>query len=265
METFDISVDGFSGPLDLLCSLVESRQMEASRIKVAHLVRIYGAYLARTRRASVETIAEFFFMVAGLLLEKTHALLPGEAPPSDEDDVSPADEEAFLETLARDRPYREASRWLWEKLERESRSFRRVAGEGAQAPSGEVEYDIGDLYFLSRVWWGLFERYTRSRSADRRMREELEDADWDGFTESPPDEAQIETRIEELEGCLERENEIFLSVLCRAARSIKLLVVTLLALLEMCRMGKISIEQEAIFADVKILAKPGESRRPDGV
>ena len=35
----------------------------------------------------------------------------------------------------------------------------------------------------------------------------------------------------------------------------KTLVVTLLTLLEMCRMGKIRIEQETLFADVTILAK----------
>ena len=163
-EVFEVSVDGFSGPLDLLCHLVESRQMQASRIKVAHLVRIYGAYLARTRSASAETIAEFFFMAAGLLLEKTRSLLPESAPDAgmDIEDPEPdVDEEALLETLARYRPYREAARWLWERREREMRYFRRVVeeDEAPEAPRPEeLEYDIGDLYFLSRVWWGLFER-----------------------------------------------------------------------------------------------------------
>jgi len=123
-EVFEVSIDGFSGPLDLLCHLVESRQMQASRIKVAHLVRIYGAYLARTRSASAETIAEFFFMAAGLLLEKTRSLLPESAPGAGtdgEDLDSDIDEEAFLETLARYRPYREAARWLWGRRERGAR------------------------------------------------------------------------------------------------------------------------------------------------
>ena len=110
MEAFDISVEGFSGPLDLLCTLVESRQMEASRIKVRQLVRIYGVYLARTKRASVETIAEFFYMAAGLLLSKTRSLLPGAEPELEEE--LEVDEEAIMETLVRYRPYHAASRWL---------------------------------------------------------------------------------------------------------------------------------------------------------
>ena len=67
-EAFNISVEGFSGPLDLLCSLVESRQFQASQLKITQLVRIYGVYLARTQHASVDTLVEFFYMVAGLLL-----------------------------------------------------------------------------------------------------------------------------------------------------------------------------------------------------
>lgn len=273
-ESFDVSIEGFSGPLDLLCHLVESRQMQASRIKVTHLVRIYGAYLARTRAASVETIAEFFFMVAGLLLEKTRSLLPEPVRDTEEggeDHEDPGlDEEAFLETLARYRPYREAARWLWERREREMRFFRRCAGDdeksegsdpdpsgsGEAPPAEDWEYDIGDLYLLSRVWWGLFERYSRSRSRDRAaLWDEVEDAGWSGIPEALPEGSQIQTRIGELEDRLAHEAVLSLEALCGAARSIKLLVVTLLALLEMCRMGKIRIEQETLFADVTILAK----------
>ena len=259
-ESFDISIDGFSGPLDLLCHLVESRQMQASRIKVAHLVRIYGAYLARTRAASAETIAEFFFMAAGLLLEKTRSLLPVPVQDSGTDDGElGVDEDAFLETLARYRPYREAARWLWERREREMRHFCRILEEteSTDPPRTEdLEYDIGDLYFLSRVWWGLFERYSRSRSRERAgFWEDVEDSEWAGIPEALPEESQIQTRIGELEERLACETVLSLSALCGMARSVKLLVVTLLALLEMCRMGKIAIEQETLFSDVTILAK----------
>ena len=258
---FDVSVEGFSGPLDLLCHLVESRQLEASHIKVTQLVRVYGVYLARTQRVSAETLAEFFYMVAGLLLEKTRSLLPGaESVPITDEELMDVDEDAILETLARYRPYRSAYLWLAERREREARSFRRIADPSGKEPTGEPEYEVGDLYFLSRVWWGLFERYSEARARARKSQEDvdvdMDGPDWDGLPGALPDEAQIENRIGELEEYLAHEQVLFLSALCRAARSVKVLVVTLLALLEMCRMGKISIEQEALFADVKILAKP---------
>ncbi|MCR5346477.1 MAG: segregation/condensation protein A [Fretibacterium sp.] len=263
-EAFNISIEGFSGPLDLLCSLVESRQFQASRLRITQLVRIYGVYLARTRHASVDTLAEFFYMVAGLLLEKAHALLPRtdvfDDPVTDEE-LKSVDEEALMQSIERYRPYRAAYRWLAGRLEEESRCFRRLPGDETEDAQADVEYDVGGLYFMCRVWWGIYERYEQERKLRRAQLLEEDSADWDGFTNEPvPDEEQIQTRIAELEEQLQAEGTLFLSALCRAARSsvrgIRALVVTLLALLEMCRMGKISIEQEALFADVKVLAQP---------
>lgn len=254
-ESFEVSVEGFSGPLDLLCHLVESRQMQASRIKITYLVRIYGLYLAKNERASVEAIAEFFFMVAGLLLNKTRSLLPDFTADETEviEEETSVSEEEFLETLARYRPYRNAMAWLLEKRQREERSFRRILDQDVPLAE-EPEYDIGDLYFLARVWWGLFEKHSAKRTA---LKFEIMEGDevWDGIPEALPEGSQIERRIEELEGQLATETVLSLRALWETAPSVKLLVVTLLAVLEMCRMGKVSINQEALFSDVEIRAK----------
>lgn len=262
MEPFDISVAGFSGPLDLLCGLVESRQMEASRVSVTQLVRIYGAYLARERQAPVEAIAEFFWMVAGLLLQKARSLLPGAEPLPDVEEPleEELDEGALMEALARYRPYRAASRLLWDRLAQVERSFRRPPpDEGEEPIAPEARWGVGDLYLLARVWWGVYERHERAKGRERAQLELERGADWDGLGDPIPDEEQIQARIVELEARLAEEGELWLSALCRrVGPSVRALVMTLLALLEMCRMGKIDIAQEEPFADVKILARRAE-------
>ena len=55
---FDVTMEGFSGPLDLLCSLVESRAIAASRVRVSDVVRLYGAYLARGDVMTIREMAE---------------------------------------------------------------------------------------------------------------------------------------------------------------------------------------------------------------
>ncbi|NLL37078.1 MAG: segregation/condensation protein A [Fretibacterium sp.] len=254
-EALDVSIEGFSGPLDLLCHLVESRQIQASRIKVAHLVRVYGVYLAKTHKASVETIAEFFFMMAGLLLQKTRSLLP-EPPPEEseaEEDESFLNEDDFLEILARYRPYRNAAVWLLERKTETERSFRRVP-EADLEVSGDSEYDIGDIYFLARLWWALFEKYALLKHG--RLTDFSEEETWDGLPEALPEGSLIERRIEELEEQLKTRSVLSLRALWVLAPSVKNLVVTLLAILEMCRMGRTMIEQEVPFSDVTIRLKP---------
>ena len=128
---FVVSIEGFSGPLDLLCSLVESKKFAASRVKITQLIKIYGAYLANTKQASADILAEFFYMASGLLLEKTRALLPKADNLDlnlDEDiDINDIniDDDNIMERIARYRPYRKAFLWLAERLANESKSFRR--------------------------------------------------------------------------------------------------------------------------------------------
>jgi segregation and condensation protein A len=301
----EITIDGFSGPLDLLCHLVESRQMQAAKIKVAQLVRIYGAYLAKTQKASADALAEFFFMAAELLLQKTLSLLPSapeEEYPEDAEEDDPAGEEELMARLARYRPYRAATAWLEERKVRQDRCFRRIPdgqeqdGEILQSEvlqseilqseilqsevlqdevlQGEVfrsekilqseelrggrfqpewSYDIGDIYFLSRIWWGLIERASRRGG---RAEDILDPEDeWNGMPEALPEESQIQSRIEELEEKLAVNPTLSLNALWAGSPSVKTLVVTLLAVLEMCRMGKVIIEQETLFSDVRIHAK----------
>jgi len=262
-ESVEVVIEGFSGPLDMLCHLVESRQMQASKIKMTQLVRIYGAYLSKTQKASVETLAEFFFMVASLLLQKTISLLPTASPSEDPelwDDTGGAHEEGLeeemLERLARYRPYRTATAWLEDRKARQDRHYRRAVTE---EQSGEARYDIGDLYFLSRIWWGLLER----KLSDGRTTGIADDAydagddieEWDGMPSALPEESQIQGRITELEEKLALHSELSLNALWAISPSVQVLVVTLLAVLEMCRMGKTVIEQDIPFSDVKIRAK----------
>ncbi|MDR1978721.1 MAG: segregation/condensation protein A [Synergistaceae bacterium] len=252
-EIVEISIEGFSGPLDLLCHMVESRQMQASKIKVAQLVRIYGAYLAKTKKASVDTLVEFFFMAAELLLQKALALLPSAPEEQVEEDTElPIDEEELLERLARYRPYRAATAWLEERKTRQDRCYRRIVAD-EDVYQGEPIYDIGNLYFLSRIWWGLIDRKSASPKVDSG--DDFPEEEWDGMPEALPEESQIQGRIAELEEKLFESSELSLNALWALSPSVKVLVVTLLAVLEMCRMGKITIEQATLFSDVKIYAK----------
>lgn len=255
----EITIEGFSGPLDMLCHLVESRQMQASKIKVAQLVRIYGAYLLKTQKASVDALADFFFMAAELLLQKTLSLLPSAPLENEDEDFQATDEDAALmEKLARYRPYRAATAWLLERKARQDKCYRRLS---ETENTGEPIYEIGDIYFLSRVWWGLIERALPKKhdaqdinGLDLDLDIDSEEA-WDGVPEILPEESQIESRIAELEEKLRVLPFLSLISLWRVAPTIKTLVMTLLAVLEMCRMGKVTIEQETLFSDVTIRAK----------
>ncbi|MBR0256774.1 MAG: segregation/condensation protein A [Synergistaceae bacterium] len=248
ISDLNINIDGYSGPFDLLCSLVESRKFQVSGIKISQLIRIYGLYLVKTSQTPADTLAEFFSMTAGLLLEKTRSLLPGAENDFLPDSEIIPDEQRFMKSLERYRPYRKAYLSLAEKFESHSRSFRREITDSPREPEREIIIDGSGAYLLAKTWKSLQARHVESVSSRKLTADAESKADWDGFRED--DQQQIGVRVSEIEQLLEGSPSLNLHEIAG-----KNFVVTLLAVLELCRMGKAYIEQDELFADVRIITK----------
>jgi segregation and condensation protein A len=250
LSVFQAEVSGFSGPFDLLCYLVENRQLDAAGISVGQAVRIYGAYLANTRRVSVAVVSEFLTLAASLVLNKIRSLLPGKTA-GGEDEPSGMEEMALDEydvegKLSRYRPYRKAALLLWNRKEKQDLVFFR--------PSSEEEgqsWDLGNLYGLCSLWWDLLEEKRASCPSGKTSCMDRDD-DWEGMPVPLPDEEQIDMKISEIMGILHNVPAVSFSHLLGNSRSVRVFVVTLLSLLEMSRMGRIRIVQEELFRDVLI-------------
>ena len=250
---FEVTLNDFSGPLDLLCHLVETSAIDASSVKLTDVLSQYASYLLTSGKATLSELAEFFSLASRILIRKVRSLLPrtdgGDACPdaasdaADEFDDGGLTEEGLAAALERFKPYRSAAARLdGMKAERE-RSFVRISDEG-----GPPWFDIGDLYGLSTQWWNLIEEYSRSRARSARddFMEEIPDA--------APQEIQVDRRMDEIRALLAEGGAITLSAaLVRFGAGA--LIVTLLALLEMSRLGTIRLTQAEEWGDVGIEAE----------
>ena len=249
-EAFQVTLGEFSGPLDLLCHLVESRSMDASSIRLTEVLSQYVSYMLSAKKATLAELAEFFYMASRLLLGKVRSLLPrmsdgDEGEPADEEliaDDDEMDEEKLAFMLERFRPYRRATALLSRMKEERERSFVRITDETEQP-----WFDIGDLYGLSLLWWSLLERHL----GQRRQRTER------GFMfdvpDAVPEEVLVEHRMEEVTAKLASSGNISLRRLLDGFEKGEL-VVTLLALLELSRLGRLKIVQAEALGDIEIEA-----------
>ncbi len=241
--SFDVDFDGFSGPLDLLCLLVESREIEAASVPLAEVIHRYASFLLRSREVPISRAAEFLALAARLLLGKIRALFPDRSCEEAVENQEEAEED-LLVLLERYRPYRRAAALLARLQKERERRFLRPSEEGP------LFYDLGDLWSLSLLWW---ERIAACRN--RRSETVVDDGIGhdDGIPEVIPDEVQVERRMAELALLVADEVEEWtLSRLIRRERGRIDLIVTLLALLEMSRLGRISLKQEEMLGDVQI-------------
>lgn len=246
---FEVQLGAFSGPLDLLCHLVESREMDPAKLNLTELVSQYVQFLLESKRTTLNEMAEFFAFASRLLLRKVRSLFPQQSGDEAEEDIS---EDEYIETeeelqrmLENFRPYRAAAAHLAALQAEREGSFVRIVDE-----ESTPFYDIGDLYSLSSRWWELLDRYNERRRRDR------DDADddmlWDDIPDAVPEERQVEERMDELLA-LVRGKRLHLTELL-GERNKKTLIVTLLALLEMSRLGMIDIIQNETLGDVEIAA-----------
>jgi chromatin segregation and condensation protein Rec8/ScpA/Scc1 (kleisin family) len=203
-------------------------------------------------------------MVASLLLHKVMSLLPSgkdnairELEDADESFDDVISEEELLARMSRFSPYRAITSLLIERKEKQSRRFKRICLQEDldSADNKTPHYEIGDLYHLSKLWWDIL-----SDSKKNGLASELIDIEecWDGVPGSLPDEERIQTRISEITEKLTKSSTLLLSNLL-SVRSVSAVVVTLLALLEMCRMKKISVLQEELFGEIRINAAFSDS------
>ncbi len=92
----------FEGPLELLLSLIEERQLGITEVALSEVTQQYIAYVHEHRdEITPENIADFLSVAARLIVMKSTALLPFLVPPADEDETEEVDLVAQLELYKR--------------------------------------------------------------------------------------------------------------------------------------------------------------------
>ncbi|PIR75132.1 MAG: hypothetical protein CO030_03745 [Candidatus Magasanikbacteria bacterium CG_4_9_14_0_2_um_filter_42_11] len=82
----DLTLKQFTGPFDLLLSLVEGQELQITEITLSEVTEQYLTYLDTMEEDRVEELADFLVVAAKLLYLKSKRLLP-EFLPEEEDDT----------------------------------------------------------------------------------------------------------------------------------------------------------------------------------
>ena len=131
----------FDGPLALLLSLIEHRQLDVLSVPLGELAASYLEALATIEGDQLPHISSFITVASQLILIKSRALLPRDPDPVTADDEGPDPEEALRLRLIEYRRYRDAATLLGDLLASGRRMFHReptvasaAARTGAVAP-----------------------------------------------------------------------------------------------------------------------------------
>jgi segregation and condensation protein A len=107
VSTYQVQLDVFEGPLDLLLRLIEREELDITLVSLALVADQFLAHIARLPDASAASLADFLAIGARLLVLKSRVLLPrpeNEAA-SEEEDWG----QDLVERLQEYRRYKEAA------------------------------------------------------------------------------------------------------------------------------------------------------------
>lgn len=231
---YQVRIENFEGPLDLLLHLIKKNQINIYDIPVAMIAQQYLEYLEAMEEFNLNVAGDFLVMAATLLQIKSRMLLPVDETTEDDED-GPDPREELVRRLLEYKAFKEAARQLddQEKMWRET--FWRE-----QAPSvEEVEEDLPlenvSLFDLVDALKEVLERNPSSR-----------------LIEIVPDNLTVRERMNFILEMLEGKDSASFTTLFEGSSHRMVIVVTFLALLELMRMRVVRVFQAETFGPILV-------------
>jgi len=237
-ETYQVRLSLFEGPLDLLLHLIEREELDITKISLAQVTDQYLAYISQLEELHPETLADFLVVAAKLLLIKSQVLLPRpKAEPLDADEEDPG--EALARQLREYKQFRTVAQYLKDRAASGARTFVRIA----PPPRLPRKIDLSGVTLdeLLAAW-------------QQALLGQLEDEALPASAIEP--RITIEDQMALLRRRLAHERHITFSSLLSEARSRLEVIVTFIALLQMCKAREIVLHQEALFGEIQIKVAP---------
>lgn len=242
-DGYQIQLDVFEGPLDLLLHLVKKHELDIFDIPISFITEKYLAYLDLMTQLNLDVAGEYLLMAATLAHIKSRQLLPA-PPPGEgvegeelsEDEIDPREE--LIRRLLEYQKYKEAA----EALGNRPVVGRNVWGRGVPQEDAVAENVVADalppLKEISVI--SLIEAFDRVLS--RAKVKLTHDVSIERFS--------VSERINQLADRLEREGSFtFLSCFSFLDKEVTReearheAVTTFLAMLEMAKLGVIRVWQ----------------------
>jgi segregation and condensation protein A len=108
----ELDLDAFTGPFDLLLSLILREELDLLEVELAEIVIAYIDHLEAEGELDLEAATEFLVLIAALLELKSRLMLPGEESLEELDELAPAEAaEELLERMLQYARFRGAGGW----------------------------------------------------------------------------------------------------------------------------------------------------------
>ncbi len=247
--SYEVKLDVFEGPLDLLLHLIKRLEIDIYDIPMAQLTQQYLQHIEAMRTLQLDELSEYLVLAATLIEIKSKTLLP--IHDVEGDDVQWEEEEdpreALVEQLLKYQRYKELAIQLQSEAQQRANYFTKLP---APVEEIDVREEVPQLnvFDLISAFQKMLDR--------KQLREPL-------VATIEPTTFTVEDKMKAVETALKKAGGTQSFEMLFEVGTIGEIVVTFLAILEMARHQMIAIEQQSNFSTLEIHWRGGHDVSKD--
>jgi segregation and condensation protein A len=244
--SYQIKLEIFEGPMDLLLHLIKKHELDIYSIPIALITQQYLEYIDLMKSLDMEIAGDFLVMASTLTHIKSRMMLPpSENPENDEDGVDPRAE--LIRRLLEYKSFKEAAVSLEHKEETWSQVYTRPAEAAPEVAVPEDEPLLFDFH--------LFDLLAALRDVMARVP--------DAAFEITAEAVSITEKISQILARLESADTMLFTDLFEGSSSKAQVIATFLALLELIKTRVVKAFQVEQFGAIRIMKSVTEQKDRD--
>jgi len=243
--SFEIKIEVFEGPFDLLLQLITRQELDIHEVPIAQITASFIEHLEAATRLDLDAATEFLLIAATLLLIKTRSLLPAPEEEAEAGEDSETAREFLVERLIEYKKFQAASEWMEEAY----------AEHGWYMPSlKELADEYSDLYpdpfegvSVESLPLALIDLLTER--AVRRV----------DTSYIAPIKISVSEHIDRVRRSLRVEGATTFGGLVAECHSRLEVIATFLAVLELYKRGEVTLSQRRLFGEIQVKRREVEN------
>lgn len=231
---YNLKLENFEGPLDLLCHLIDKNKMDIYDINLNEITDQYIEYINKMERMNLEVTSEFLVMASTLLYIKSKNLLPNQV--EDEKELT---EEELLQRIIEYKKYKEITKVLKEMYQNNGKVFFKLP-EQIELPKQKLEVEYKKEK-ISEIYSEVIEKNASRLNQNAKNIEKI------AITEVYTVADKVKTMFREL---LHHKKFVFNNLFSNKKCSRPEIVTAFTGLLELSRRSKVLTSQEELFGNI---------------
>ena len=244
---YELKLDNFEGPLDLLVHLIEKNKMDIYDVKLIDITDQYLEYINEMERQNLDVTSEFLVIASTLVYLKSKELLPKEV-----DNEAELTEEELLRRIIEYKRYKDISMKFKEMYFENNKRFFKLPDK-VVLPKQMIDRQ----YESSKI----FENYKRLlENQEVKMNKNVENIEKIAIR----DTYTVTSKVKEIFKVLSKKPKFVFGKLFSVRTKPKEEVITAFTgVLELTRKDKVTTSQEKLFGDIIVEKKTEDKTKKD--